>query len=113
MYCLSYPVNVVRGDGRDSPADCSEPVDAGAEVVLKLRVSISCADVKLTVSSRDTIAAAKRKLQQQEGLEASRQRWYFGGKLLGEKLRIDETKIQPGFVIQVVVNPEPLSKVDS
>lgn len=104
---------MVRGDGRDSPAECSEPVDAGTEVVLKLRVSISCADVKLKVSSKDSIATAKRKLQQQEGLEPSRQRWYFGGKLLGEKLRIEETKILPGYVIQVVVNPEPLSKVDS
>jgi len=106
---------MVRSDGRDSPAECSEAItdETTSEVILKLRVSISSNDVKLKVSSKDTVAMAKRKLEQQEGIQVSRQRWYFGGKLLSEKLRIDDTKIPQGYVIQVVVNPEPLSKVDS
>lgn len=45
--------------------------------------------------------------QSQEGIEPSRQRWFFGGKLLGDKLHLDEIKIQPGYVIQVIVNQEP------
>lgn len=113
VYCLSYPINIIKEDGRDSPADYSEPIDEGSECTLKLRLSSSCSDVKLVVSSNDTISAAKRKLQHQEGLEPTRQRWYFGGKLLSDKMRIEETKIQPGYVIQVVVNPEQMSKVDS
>lgn len=51
--------------------------------------------------------------QCQEGLEPSRQRWFFGGKLLSDKLRIEEAKILPGYVVQVIVNPEPLSRVES
>ncbi|KAJ3628338.1 hypothetical protein MTP99_015649 [Tenebrio molitor] len=44
IYCLSYPINIVKEDnGRDSPAECSEPVDGS-----------------------------------QEGIESSRQRWFFG-----------------------------------
>lgn len=43
--------------------------------------------------------------QFQEGLEPSRQRWFFGGKLLGDKLHIEDAKISPGYVVQVIVNP--------
>ncbi|KAF7998316.1 hypothetical protein HCN44_009714 [Aphidius gifuensis] len=107
IYCLSYPINIVKEDnGRDSPADCSEPVDAGTELTLKLRLSTSTGDVKLPVYSKDTIGIAKKKLQSQEGLEPSKQRWFFGGKLLGDKMHIEEAKIHPGYVIQVIVNLE-------
>lgn len=63
IYCLSYPINIVKEDsGRDSPADCSEPADGGVEVVLKLRLSHTCNDVKLGVFSTDTIGMCKKKL---------------------------------------------------
>lgn len=33
IYCLSYPINIVKEDnGRDSPAEFSEPIDGGKEV---------------------------------------------------------------------------------
>nr|CAD7460013.1 unnamed protein product [Timema tahoe] len=82
-------------------------------MVLKLRLSSTCVDVKLPVSTKDTIGMAKKKLQSQEGLEPSRQRWFFGGKLLGDKLRMEEAKILPGYVVQVIVNSESMSRVDS
>lgn len=64
IYCLSYPINIVKEDsGRDSPAECSEPVDVGTEVTLKLRLSHTCTDVKLPVYSSDTISMCKKKLQ--------------------------------------------------
>lgn len=114
VYCLSYPINIVKEDnGRDSPAECSEPVEGGTEMVLKLRLSSNCVDIKLTVSSKDTIGMAKKKLQSQEGLEPSRQRWFFGGKLLGDKLRIEEAKISPGYVVQVIVNPDHMYRSES
>ncbi|XP_023709615.1 ubiquitin domain-containing protein 1 isoform X2 [Cryptotermes secundus] len=111
VYCLSYPINIVKEDsGRDSPAECS---DGGTEMVLKLRLSSTCMDVKLPVSTKDTIGMAKKKLQSQEGLEPSRQRWFFGGKLLGDKLRVEEAKIMPGYVVQVIVNHDQMSRVES
>ncbi|XP_063220651.1 ubiquitin domain-containing protein 1 [Bacillus rossius redtenbacheri] len=114
VYCLSYPINIVKEDsGRDSPAECSEPVDGGTDLVLKLRLSSTCVDVKLPVCSNDSIAMAKKKLQSQEGLEPSRQRWFFGGKLLGDKLRIEEAKVLPGYVVQVIVNNEQTLRADS
>lgn len=111
IYCLSYPINIVKEDGRDSPAIESEPVESGTETVLKLRLSHNCNDVKLPVYSRDTISMCKKKLQSQEGIEASRQRWFYGGKLLGDKLLVEEAKIPPGYVVQVIVNMENYSPI--
>uniref|UniRef100_A0A0A9XXE8 Ubiquitin domain-containing protein 1 n=1 Tax=Lygus hesperus TaxID=30085 RepID=A0A0A9XXE8_LYGHE len=107
VYCLSYPINIVKEDsGRDSPTETSEPTERGTETVLKLRLSSTCQDVKLPIYTTDTIGIAKKKLQYQEGLEPSKQRWFFGGKLLGDKLHIEDAKIVPGYVIQVIVNNE-------
>ncbi|CAG9766772.1 unnamed protein product [Ceutorhynchus assimilis] len=106
IYCLSYPLNIVKEDGRDSPAIESEPVEAGTETVLKLRLSHNCSDVKLAVYSSDSISVCKKKLQSQEGIETSRQRWFYGGKLLGDKLHVEEAKIPPGYIVQVIVNME-------
>jgi hypothetical protein len=41
----------------------TEPVDGGAEILLKLRLSSTCMDVKLPVCTKDTIGMAKKKLQ--------------------------------------------------
>lgn len=57
-------MNIVKEDnGRDSPDEYSEAVDGGPEVVLKLRLSSSFSDTKLTVYSKDTIGQCKKKLQ--------------------------------------------------
>lgn len=107
IYCLSYPINIVKEDnGRDSPAEYSEPVDGGAEIVLKLRLSSTLQDVKLTVYSKDTIGQCKKKLQQQESVDACCQRWFYGGKLLGDKIHVEEAHIQSGYIVQVIVNTE-------
>lgn len=45
--------------------------------------------------------------QSQEGIESSRQRWFFGGKLLGDKLQVEEAKIPSGYIVQVIINMEP------
>ncbi|KAI8422073.1 hypothetical protein MSG28_009964 [Choristoneura fumiferana] len=39
--------------------------------------------------------------------EPWRQRWFYGGKLLGDRLLIEEAKITPGYVVQVIVSTEP------
>ncbi|XP_031625836.1 ubiquitin domain-containing protein 1 isoform X1 [Contarinia nasturtii] len=107
IYCLSYPINIVKEDnGRDSPAEYSEPVDGGIEVILKLRLSSSFSDTKLTVYSKDTIGQCKKKLQAQENVDACCQRWFYSGKLLGDKMLIEDAQIQPQYIVQVIVNTE-------
>lgn len=78
----------------------------GTEVVLKLRLSSTLSDVKLSVYSKDTVGQCKKKLQAQENVEAFSQRWFYAGKLLGDKMQIEEAHIQPGYIVQVIVNTE-------
>lgn len=106
IYCLSLPVNLVTESDRDSPAEFSEPLDPGHELKVRVRISLTGDDVKLVVNTSDTVQSAKRKLyEMEEGIqEPSRQRWYFGGKLLADKMKMSETNIPSGFVIQCIVN---------
>lgn len=61
-------------------------------------------DVRLTASMADSIAELKKQLEEHEEIDVSRQRWFFSGKLLTDKTRLQDTKIQKDFVVQVIVN---------
>lgn len=39
-------------------------------------------------------------------MDAFSQRWFYAGKLLGDKVQIEEAHIQPGYIVQVIVNSE-------
>lgn len=119
VYCLSNPLNLVLESDRDSPADFSEPVLApdtassghtlslsqGEEHKVKVRLSTTGEDVRLVLNTLETVGMAKRKLQEQEGCpEPARQRWYFGGKLLGDKSRVGDAHIPQGYVVQCIIN---------
>lgn len=114
VYCLSLPVNLLPqvDDRTDSPADFSEPLEGGPdmssggqELKVKVRVSVTGEDVRLVVNTLETVGMAKRKLQEQEGVgEPATQRWYYGGKLLGDKTTIGDAGVPSGFVIQCIVN---------
>lgn len=45
-------------------------------------------------------------MQAQEDVDACCQRWFYGGKLLGDKIQIEEAHIVSGYVVQVIVNTE-------
>lgn len=109
IYCVSAPINLIEeGSDSESPSPESEPVApgmGGEEIVVKFRISTSCNDVKMGVFTKETIFSAKRKLANIENIEPSKQRWYFGGRLLSDKLKIEDVKLQGGFVVQVVVSP--------
>ena len=38
--------------------------------------------------------------------EPSKQRWFFGGKLLSDKTRIGDANIPPGHVVQCILNEQ-------
>lgn len=44
--------------------------------------------------------------QAQESVDVFSQRWFYGGKLLGDKTSIEEAKVQSGYIIQVIINTE-------
>lgn len=64
-------------------------------------------DVRLTASLADSIAELKKQLEVEEDIAVTRQRWFFSGKLLIDKTRLQDAKIQKDFVVQVIVNMDP------
>lgn len=82
----------------------------GVEVLIKVRISTSNRDMKLPVRTLDTIFAAKRRIHTLEGIDPANQRWFFGGRLLHDKMTIDEAKIPAGFIVQVIVT-QPDGKI--
>lgn len=64
-------------------------------------------DLRLTASMADSIAELKKQLEEQEEIDVTRQRWFFSGKLLTDKTRLQDAKIQKDFVVQVIVNVNP------
>lgn len=107
IYVLCSPSNLVEERDSESPSPESEPYSgpmSGEEIVVKFRVSNISNDIKMGVFSKETIASAKRRLSNAHGVaEPKDQRWYFGGKLLQDKQKISDVKLQNGFVVQVVV----------
>ncbi len=110
VYCLSQPVNMVE-DESESDLGQEEPLPVGGvETTIKLRLSTG-KDVKMTVRSTETVYQVKKRLNTQAGVEPMRQRWFFSGKLLTDKTKIEEVKIPKGYVVQVIIsetNPPPV-----
>ncbi len=87
-----------------------QPAVGGVETTVKFRLSTG-KDLKLTVRTTETVYQVKRRLHAEHNIEPSRQRWFFSGKLLTDKTKIEDAKIPKGFVVQVIVaqpNPTPV-----
>uniref|UniRef100_A0A3Q3WHW1 Ubiquitin-like domain-containing protein n=1 Tax=Mola mola TaxID=94237 RepID=A0A3Q3WHW1_MOLML len=106
VYCLSPPVNMI--EERSEELDGSDP-DSGA-CLLRLRLSTG-RDLRLVVRSTDTVGMMKRRLQSHEGVPAATQRWFFSGRPLTDRLRLDQLNISRDYVVQVILSqpPEPES----
>lgn len=118
VYCLSPPVNMIEErsdepDGSDpdsvtadpSTGSAGDPVPGG-ECQLRLRLSTG-RDLRLAVRSTDTVGMMKRRLQSQEGVLASTQRWFFSGRPLTDRLRLDQLNISRDYVVQVILSQRP------
>ncbi|KAA8581183.1 hypothetical protein FQN60_002764, partial [Etheostoma spectabile] len=92
VYCLAPPVNLISERSDDDPSDSPDTPVAP----------------KKDASMGDTIGLLKKQLQAQEDIDSAHQRWFFSGKLLTDKTRLQDTKIQKDFVIQVIVKPQAL-----
>ncbi|KAJ8250736.1 hypothetical protein COCON_G00226580 [Conger conger] len=102
-YCLAPPANLVTERSEDEgPGDRPEtPAPTGAGAPPKKEFP--------PCGMSDSVAQLKKQLHAQEGIDYARQRWFFSGKLLPDKTRLQDTKIQKDFVIQVIVSPPPLT----
>ncbi|XP_068709466.1 ubiquitin domain-containing protein 2-like isoform X2 [Montipora foliosa] len=110
VYCISKPTNLIRdedvsGETTKEDEDENETPPTGDELYVKLRLS-SGKDLKMSVYTSDTVLKVKKKLQKVEGIEPSKQRWFYAGKMLTDKTTIGEAKIPKGYVVQVIL-PQP------
>ncbi|XP_068183475.1 ubiquitin domain-containing protein 1a isoform X2 [Antennarius striatus] len=107
-YTLAPPVNLITETSGESKVSESTQKQAQPPLCKKefqLRVRLSTGkDVRLTASMADSIYELKRKLQELEHIDVCCQRWFFSGKLLTDKTRLQDAKIQMDFVVQVIVN---------
>ncbi|KAK1164492.1 ubiquitin domain-containing protein 1-like [Acipenser oxyrinchus oxyrinchus] len=104
VYCLATPVNLISEHSEEETTDAPEP-QGGTKQEFQLKVRLSTGkDVRLSASMTDTIGQLKKQLQVQDDIDPALQRWFYSGKLLTDKTRLQETKIQKDFVIQVIVN---------
>jgi hypothetical protein len=79
----------------------------GADVhLMRLRLSSTGKDVELSVRLSETISSCKIKLAAKT-CKTPRQRWFYGGRLIEDKIKVRDLGIPHDHVIQVVFN-EPL-----
>ena len=110
VYCVSKPTNLIKdedvsGETSKEEDDENEPLPTGDELYIKLRLS-SGKDLKMTVYTSDTVLKVKKKLHKLEGTEPAKQRWFYAGRMLTDKMTIGEAKIPKGYVVQVIL-PQP------
>lgn len=118
VYCLSPPVNMIEErseelDGSDPDSGAADPstgsasdTASGGECQLRLRLSTG-RDLRLAVRSTDTVGMMKRRLQGYEGVPAATQRWFFSGRPLTDRLRLDQLNISRDYVVQVILSQPP------
>lgn len=107
VYTLSAPTNLIEETSESDAGLDSENASPGLEIPIKFRLSNQNKDTKLYVRTSDTVMKLKLRLCEEEGVEPSRQRWFYAGRLLSDKIRIEDAKIPKNYVIQVIVAPEP------
>lgn len=100
-------------DGSDPDSGAADPSavssgdpGSGSECQLRLRLSTG-RDLRLAVRSTDTVGMMKRRLQSQEGVPAATQRWFFSGRPLTDRLRLDQLNISRDYVVQVILSQRP------
>ncbi|EDV22715.1 uncharacterized protein TRIADDRAFT_28315, partial [Trichoplax adhaerens] len=112
-YCLSEPTNLISNNGSDEEDSNHlipekqdqniDDIDDKFKFSIKLRLS-SSKEEKLRVHNSQTILQAKRHLCDIIGVEPHQQRWYFYGRKLEDKMKIEDSKLSNGYVVQVVTD---------
>jgi hypothetical protein len=125
-YVITKPTNLKKTTSKTVPKQCDNKietttVDAATvdattlnkpDLQLKFRLSNSQnnSDLKLIVGQNQTIEDVKKKINELKQIEPKRQRMYFGGKILNDKLFVKDLKLDKNFVIQVIIRDEDQKK---
>ena len=83
--------------------DCLQEL-SGVPVTLKIRISSLGKDVKLRVSSTDSMLQVKKRLEELHSVELDRVTLLFSGRVVSDKTLVRDLNIPKGFVIQAIVS---------
>lgn len=112
VYVLGAPTNLIE---ETSESETGQDVDTnnppGIETVIKFRLSSTNKDIRLKVRTTDSMLKIKKRLFETEKIEPNRQRFFYSGKMLNDKLKIEDVKIPKGNVIQVIVSPSDTEEI--
>lgn len=75
----------------------------GDPISIKIRLSNQSKDIKLTISSTDTVIRVKKRIGDEYNIQAERITMLFSGKILTDSTIVGQLKIPKGFVIQAIV----------
>nr|XP_023680397.1 ubiquitin domain-containing protein 2 isoform X2 [Paramormyrops kingsleyae] len=107
VYCLAPPINMIEEKSDLEVPDVPEPPpNSGQECQLRLRLSTG-KDLRLAVRSTDSVQHMKRRLQAEEGVAPASQRWFFSGRPLTDRMKLEELKISRDYVVQVIISQPP------
>ncbi|KAK3095298.1 hypothetical protein FSP39_012949 [Pinctada imbricata] len=106
VYVLSSPTNLIEEASESDAGGDTDNMSPGLEIPIKFRLSNATKDLKLYVRTTDTVMKLKKRICDETGIEPTRQRWFYSGRMLGDKLRVEEAKIPKGYVVQIIVSPE-------
>ena len=108
VYCVCTPINLITNEEHSGHSTSSgemviDEASLGEEYMIRCRMSDTCKDHKLNVRPGEAIGVAKKRLVKELGKTSSKLKWFYGGKILYDKMTIADANVPRGYVIQVVV----------
>lgn len=75
----------------------------GNPINVKIRLSNQSKDIKLTISSTDTVIIVKKRLEEEYNVKSDKITMLFSGKILTDSTILGQLDIPKGFIIQAIV----------
>ena len=112
LYCINKPSNLINDDIRETTSKDNEDEEkdapTGEAYPVKFRLSTG-KEMKLQVYPSDTVHKLKKIINKREGVAIARQRWFYSGRLLTDKMTAQDADIKKGYVVQIIVSEEDRS----
>ena len=111
LYCINKPSNLLNEDIPESVVndeDEEKDIPTGEAYPVKFRLSTG-KETKLQVYPSDTVHKLKKIISKREGVAVARQRWFYSGKLLTNKMTVQDADIKKSYVVQIIVSEEDKS----
>ena len=105
------PTNIILNEettcgSAESKESLTDDANLGEEHMVRCRLSTTCKDLKMDVRMGETVSTVKKRLATDAEIGNVKQRWFYGGKQLHDKMTIEETRVPRGHVIQVILATE-------